>query len=331
MTDFNEYFDGLMEKLGISHVKGSWEDEWIESEGIKLYAPVFTAGEGKPTVVYIPGTSVYALCYVEIMYGLQQEGFNVVGFDPKGQGRSGGGRGDYTIMEHVGNARSACAYARERFKGPVVVMGSSQGGIEAFYLAATDEPVAGCVCHNIADLTDPESVRLTRFGPGKKKGAQAPSTGKTDKKPVPRAAVIAARGAVNMLQAAARITPGAKVPIASYLDLKSEPMRAFGNAWEFLLQDPMALKAITLRAAASLAGTEIPRPIEEIKTPILVLHSSLDHIFPEDYIMTLYNRLTCEKEIKIYPELPHLITIEHVPEILPDVVRWINERVEAIS
>lgn len=313
MSDFQEYFKGMADKLGMSQVLGSWEDEWIESGGIKLYAAVFVAGEKAPTVVFIPGTSVYALCYAEFMYGLMQAGINVVGFDPKGQGQSGGERGDYTVMEHVGNARDCCAYARERFKGPVFVMGSSQGGIEAFYLAATDEAVAGCICHNIADLTDPESVRLTRFGP---------------KEPGSGSGIQATLSKVSMaiLKTMAGLFPRLKVPIASYLDLKSEPMRVFGNAWDFLLQDPLALQHITLRASASLATTPMPRPLAEIKTPVMVLHSSLDHIFPQDYVQRLYDNLTCDKAIKIYPDLHHLITIEHVDRVLPDVVEWIKDR-----
>jgi alpha-beta hydrolase superfamily lysophospholipase len=318
MADLTQYIDDLLDKLGLGHVKGSWEDQWIESGGLRLFAPVWNAGEGKPTVVFIPGTSVYALCYAELLHGLWKEEFNVVSFDPKGQGQSGGERGDYTIMEHVGNARAACAYARERFKGPVFVMGSSQGGIEAFYLAATDEPVAGVICHNIADLPSPDSLRLTRFGPGKKKSAGVAPAHPS------RALTYLSRPMLGFVKAAAAIAPSLKIPIALYLDLRSEPMRVFGNAWEFLLQDPLALTSITLRAFASIAATPLPRPVAEIRTPILVLHSSGDHIFPEDYIVNLYNRLACAKAIKIYPDLPHLITIEHVPRILPDVVQWVR-------
>ncbi len=313
--DLDQYLDNLLQKLGISNLKGSWEDAWIKSDGVTLYAPVFPCEQGKPTVVFIPGTSVYALCYIEFLHGLWEQGFNVVGFDPRGQGQSSGIRGDYTIMEHVADAGAAIEYSRDRFKGEVFVMGSSQGGIEAFYLAAKASPPAdGYICHNIADLEDPDSVRLTRFGP-KKERKQG--------RPLVR---LLTRTAMSAMRAQAKLLPRLKVPIAAYLDLKSEPMRFFENAWNFILQDPLALTSITMRAAASLAGTPLPRPLEEIQGPMLVLHSSLDHIFPQDYILRLYEKLRCEKEMKIYPDLHHLITIEHVELILPDLVKWINER-----
>jgi esterase/lipase len=64
---------------------------------------------------------------------------------------------------------------------------------------------------------------------------------------------------------------------------------------------------------------------EEINGPLLVIHSSEDHIFPEDYVTDIYRRLECDKDIKIY-KAPHLVTIEHVPEILPDIAGWLREK-----
>ncbi|MFO8057131.1 MAG: alpha/beta fold hydrolase [bacterium] len=308
MSGFERYIEGLLDKLGLGHIKGSWEDARIPSGGdTELYAAVFEADAQAPSVVFIPGTSIYALCYAELLYGFYKHGINVVGFDPRGQGRSTGIRGDYTVMDHVEDAGAACAFARERFGGPVYVMGSSQGGIEAFYMAAADGVADGYICHNLAELTSAQSLRLTRFGPA------GPVSGRLKS---------LSPWTISSLRAAARVFPYARVPIASYLDLRKEPMKVFGDAWSFILQDPLALRSITLRAFASIAGTPLPRPVEDIQGPLLVLHSSGDHIFPEDYVMDIYNRLGCEKEIKVY-QAPHLVTIEHVPEILPDLVEWV--------
>jgi alpha-beta hydrolase superfamily lysophospholipase len=313
-SSFAEYFDRLLDKLGLAAVRGTWQEGTIEGERTRLFTVTWAAGWGKPTVVFIPGTAVYALAYGELLHGLWQQGFNVVSFDPRGQGQSGGARGDYTIAEHVRDARTMCRFARERFGGPVFVMGSSQGGIEAFYLAAGDEPVAGCICHNIADLPSPQSLRLTRLGPSRKVAGWGITR-------------IFARISIAMIVLLSRLFPRLPLPIGLYLDLKKEPMRVFGNAWEFIRQDPLCLRSITLRAFASIASTPLPRPLGAITTPILVLHSTGDNIFPQDYIEDLFHQLTCSKALKIYPNRPHLITIEHVPEILPDVAEWIRSRV----
>jgi len=313
--ELKNYFSELMRKLGLSYVEGSFEEQWLESNGLKLYTVVFPSGEGKPTIVFIPGTSVYALCYAELLYGLNQAGINVVSFDPRAQGQSEGKRGDYTIMEHTQDAISVVKYAKERFKGPVFVMGSSQGGIEAFYLALIYDQIDGVICHNLADLGDPESIRLTRFG-----------LKKLPRGKFPKSYALIAQGLMLFTYYLSKIFPLLPIWIPLYLDLKNEPMRVFGNAWNFIKQDPLTLKFITLRAFGSLSHTPLPKPISELKTPILVIHSSLDHIFPEDYILKIYNQLTCEKEIKIYPGIPHLITIEYVPKILPDIIAWIKRQ-----
>ncbi len=318
--DVNRYLSGLLDKLNLGHIKGSWEDRWIESDGVKLYTPVFPSGEGKPTVVFIPGTAVHSFFYAELLHGLWKAGLNVVSLDPRGQGFSGGDRGDYTIMEQVENARTVVDYARSRFKGPVFVMGSSQGGIESFYLAASDNNgIDGAICHNIADLPNPASLRLTRFGPRHKKVGAVPTT----------SMVIMSRVLIGMFAVIAKAFPGLKVPASLYLDLKKEKMRVYGSLWNFMREEPLSLESITLRAFYSIATTPLPRPVAGIKTPVFVLHSSGDNVFPEDYIVDLYNRLTCDKEMKIYPDLPHLITVEYVPTILPDVVRWIQSKTQA--
>jgi len=76
----------------------------------------------------MPGTSAYALIYGEFLKALADRGYNVVGFDPRGHGRSGGERGSYTIPELVSDMKAAVEYAQKRFGDPIVVAGSSQGG-----------------------------------------------------------------------------------------------------------------------------------------------------------------------------------------------------------
>jgi len=220
--------------------------------------------------------------------------------DPRGHGRSEGARGSYTISELVIDTRATVGYARKRFGDPIAVGGSSQGGIVAFYFAATDEPVAGVICHNIADLGDPLSIRLTRN----------PSLSSL-LKPV--------------LKVFAPIFPEMRVPISFYLNLEAEEMRGYGTLKAFVDQDPLVVKSIRLKGLASLASEKLPRPVEQITTPVLVLHSGRDNIFPSDYIEGIYNRLTCKKSLKVYLDLPHLICTEYVSTIIPDVVEWLEE------
>lgn len=300
-AELRTYLEGVAKKRGISvAIYDRFQSDTVVSDGLKLHMDVIELDRGKPVVVFVPGTSVYSLLYSEFMVALADKGYNVVGIDPRGHGRSEGLHGSYTIAELVTDTRAAVGYARKRFNDKIAVAGSSQGGIVAFYVAATDENIAGVVCHNAADLCDPASVRLTRNPTLSRFG-----------KPV--------------LKIFASLMPEMKVPISMYLDLEAEEMRGFGNAKVYLDQDPIAYRAIRLKGLASLASEKLSRPVEQITTPVQILHAGRDNIFPQDYIEYIYNKLTCKKSLKVYPNLPHLILTEHVNLIIPDVVEWLED------
>ena len=124
------------------------------------------------------------------------QGFNVVGFDPRGHGLSSGLRGDYTINEIVDDTLAVVKYARERFGSKVAVAGSSQGGMVAFYAAARDDSIAAAVCHNIADLNGKDNLILSQLRP-------------------PRFMVPLAEFMANLYK-------GFSVPVFLYLDLTQE-------------------------------------------------------------------------------------------------------------
>jgi len=294
------YFEELSKKRGVPNFLDRFEADSATSDGLKIHLDVIEVDRDRPTVIFMPGTNAYALLYGEFLTALADKGYNIVGFDPRGHGRSGGARGSYTLPELVADMRSAVEYARARFGDPIVIAGSSQGGITAFYFAAEGYPIAGAICHNIADLSDPESVRLTRI----------PKLGRLLK---PFVTIFA------------RIFPEIRVPMTFYLDLKAEPVKNMGTAKDVLYQDPLTVPFIRLRGMSSLGSEKLPCPVEEITTPVLVLHAGNDTIFPQDYIEYIYNRLTCKKSLKIYPGLPHYIIVDYIDRILPDIVEWLEE------
>ncbi|MGB1015304.1 MAG: alpha/beta hydrolase, partial [Nannocystaceae bacterium] len=283
-----------------------WFDRFTHSsvranDGTKLALEMITeAGRGRPTVVFMPGTNAYSLLYGEFLLALADAGLNVVGFDPRGHGRSEGQGGSYTLPELVDDFAVVVEHARARMGGPIFAAGSSQGGIAAFYLAASEVEIAGAVCHNAADLSDPSSARLTRF----------PRLGRLFK---------------PALLGLAKILPEVRVPMRAYLDLKKEPVRGMGTAHEVLHQDPLLVPYVRLKTLASLGSAPLARPVEAIETPLLLLQAGADTIFPTDYMTTLFERLTCPKQMHVYPGLPHYLVVDHVETLAADVVRWIGE------
>ena len=292
------YFDGLFELAGLPGVREHIEEDWLENDGLKLHLDLFLSEPSDPALVFFPGTSVYSIFYAEFMHKMRLEGFNVVGIDPRGHGRSEGRRGSYTVSSLLSDAQAAVSYCINRFGDRVAIAGSSQGGIVSFYAAASDRRLKGAVCHNIAVLDDPGSVRLTRN---------------------PRLSLFMKR-----LLPLAHAAPGVRIPVSGYLDLKAEATKLGGNAYEFIKRDPFATTSITLGALASLASTPLPCPPEEIEVPVMVVHGERDNIFPLDYVKKIYDRLTCEKEFLLLKDKPHLVMTDYVDEVIPSVTAWLN-------
>ena len=91
----------------------------------------------------------------------------------------------------VANAVDAVDWAADHLDGPVVLLGSSQGGILAMAVAARSPRLALVVAHNILDPSLPESLAVSRL-PGWLVGAYRPL--------------------LATLRLVARIAPGLPVP-----------------------------------------------------------------------------------------------------------------------
>lgn len=266
----------------------------------RLHLDTIDAGpDARATVVFVPGTNAYALLYGEFLTALADRGINVVGLDPRGHGRSDGARGSYTLSELVEDVGAAVRWA-ERFGAPVYVAGSSQGGIAAFYYAATGASLAGVLCHNIADLDDPRSARCMRH----------PRIG---------AAIRPYMGAF------AKLWPELPIPMRGYLDLAREPVRGAASAAEVLLTDPLTVPFVRLRALASLGHGPTPNPAERIACPVFVLHAERDAIFPEDYVRSVFERIQSEKRMTTYEGLAHYMIVDDVDAFINDVDAFITD------
>ena len=298
--ELEQYFANIAHARGVPPLYQEFRSEKTQSDGIEIHMDIYEVGKEAPTVIFIPGTAVYAMCFVEVLHKIGQAGYNVIGFDPRGHGRSGGIRGDYTITELIRDTQEVIDYAKNRFGGNISLFGSSQGGIVAFYTAALEEErIQSAICQNIADLTRTDTIKLVRF-PGLTKAI----------KPV--------------LMTFSRLFPNADVPILSYLDLEKEKLRYFGDFKKFMKQDPLTNHTVKLKVLKSLMDTELPKPIEEIRAPLMVLQGNKDLIFPVSYTKKLYERLTCPKRLEIFKGLTHSMLVENVDTVAPPILEWLN-------
>ena len=278
------YIESLLGRVGLGELCGSWTEEELDLGDRKLSLYHFKSDPGDPVMVFVPGTSVYALLYTEYMYKLSREGFNVVGLDPRGHGRSSGKRGVYTLGKLAEDAMAVIDYAITTYGDRVAVSGSSQGGMTAFYCAAAEPRLKAAICHNVIAPDEPDNERMTR-------------------RPDLFRPLIPL---LPLLQPAMDSPLGELMtPVSLYLDLKAETSRLIPDVGRFLKEDPLAVNAVSVSALHSLASTPLAKKVEEIETPIMVIHAGRDNIFPEDYVRRVYDRLTCEKELLYLPDAPH--------------------------
>ena len=293
----------MYQRFNISIDTVAHEEIFIEANGGRLHLDVFANSTGSPNLVFIPGTSVYAGIYVELMYAIYQQGFTVVGFDPRGHGQSSGPRGDYAMSTIVDDALAVVNYAQKRFGGRVAVAGSSQGGMAAFYAAARQDPeadtLAAAVCHNIADLNGRDNLILSRF------------------------AVPAWTVPINDLLLS--IYQHFAVPVSLYLDLSKETLVDGTDAATYVREDPLCINWIKLKALRSLMKTPLAKPVGKITVPVMLVHSDEDNIFPQDYVEGIFNRLTCPKEYLLLKGRDHLVMTNHVDEVADPISEWLKK------
>ncbi len=297
-TVIDKFQDKMMARIGLKLGKSVIEEAYVEANGIRLHLDILAAAPEAPVLVFIPGTAVHTRVYIELMHALYRRGITVIGFDPRGHGRSSGTRGDYTINEIVDDTLAVVTYARIRFKGRVAVAGSSQGGIAAFYAAARDPSLAAAVCHNMADLNGRDNLQLARI----KIPAWMVSTN------------------LFLIKFYGRFA----VPISLYLDLSREHLKDGTDAKTYIYEDPLCNTWVTLRALGSLMKTGLARPVEEITVPIMLIHSDGDHIFPQKYVEGIYQRLNCSKAYLLVEGREHLVMTNHVDEVAPSIANWLK-------
>lgn len=301
------YAASLLIRVGMGDLYGTWEEEWLELGDRRLALYHFRSQPGDPAMVFVPGTSVYALLYTEFMHKLSRQGFNVVGFDPRGHGMSSGKRGVYTLGQLAEDALAVIDHAIGTYGDRVAVSGSSQGGMVAFYCAAAEPRLKAAVCHNVIAPDEPDNERMTRR-PGMFKPLM----------PLLPAFKPLMDSPLGELM----------IPVTLYLDLKAEPSRIIPDVLRFLKEDPLALTAVSLRALHSLPTTPMARRVEDIAVPVMVVHAGRDNIFPEDYVRRVYDRLTCEKEFLYLEDKPHLVMTDYVDEIVPPIAAWLAKMME---
>jgi alpha-beta hydrolase superfamily lysophospholipase len=281
----------------------SYEETVIVSAGAPIVLSIWRGDPGAPTVVFLPGTMTHPLFYEEFLNGLNRRGLSVVGVHYQGHGRSPrlGSRLGWANL--VANATDAVDWAADHLGGPVVLLGSSQGGILAMAVAAHYRRLALVVAHNVLDPSLPESLTVSRL---------------------PRWLMGVYRPLLTTLRLGGRIAPELPVPFWAYLDLdrvcgQPDTRRRF-------LTDPLSLRAYPLGFLAELLTADLSGMGDgSIGCPVLVIAGRGDPLFRFDYTRRVFDRIVAPvKELLVFEVDRHLLfneCVELVTDPLVDRIR----------
>jgi alpha-beta hydrolase superfamily lysophospholipase len=267
------------------------DNVWIDVEGLRVHLDLHRSDDPKATIVFQPGSGAHARFYFVLGGLLARRGYHVLSVDRPGHGLSEGPRGDCTVEEAIAAAAAAIDYARSQWPYPVVLMGSSMGGVlTVFGLLRGLQPDLA-VAHNFVYPGKLLSMRLR---------ARWIARHRTRSYPL-----------VKLVHRLEQLSDDPA--ITRYLRRRDDP----GAAWE-----------LTARSVASLFGFSAPAPDRAPET--LVLTGDKDKAIPAwaTRFFTWWSGLPAA-EVTIVPSTGHPLFHDHLDQALPVVSDWLDGRLGA--
>ena len=260
----------------------------------RVHVDVYPAqGTARGTVVFVGGLSNHALGSASFEHELSKRGWNVVGVDLRGHGRSSGRSGDFTIPMMLEDIAAAGAYAKDRFGGAVAVMGSSLGGFYALCAANAIDGFECAVSHWIYLPNEPITKQDARMRP------------------------------VALLLA--KVAPNLRLPtkqVANWDGVCEDP-----KLRQKCFDDPLMAWKYSARALASGFRYDPPRALTDLRIPHLVLIGEQDTMTPMPYTKKIYDQLRGDKEWQVIPNAGHMGgLVEHQGEVLDVVDEYLGRR-----
>ncbi|MBI5118137.1 alpha/beta fold hydrolase [Candidatus Poribacteria bacterium] len=249
------------------------EEHTIQSTGVDIHIDVYPHRKSDaPVVIFNHGAAGYCRLFVQLALSFNEHGYTVVLPDQRGQGLSGGRRGDYTVSECVRNIVDAAHWAKNRFHTPLFIAGGSVGGALTYYAATSGAPADAIACLNLFD-----------FGNG------------TDGIRISRLACLARYSSIIKLLNTGMILlsplAGMRVPfrwMGAFEKLMDERDSVFQGQWD---ADPVPPRLVSIRSLASNLTTAPRIVFENNRLPVLVINQSLDRMVDSDVTRRNYERL----------------------------------------
>ncbi len=264
------------------------ENVWLDHGGLRIHCDLHRATPAKATIVFQPGSGAHARLYFLLGGLLARRGYHVLAVDRPGHGLSAGARGDCTIEEAIAVSGLVVDHARQRFGLPVVLMGSSMGGLLTIFALLTGIAPDCAIAHNFVYPGKLFSMRLRARWIERRRTRPYPLT--------------------ELVHGFERLS--ADPAVSEYLRTRADP----GAAWE-----------LSARSAASLFGFSAPPPRQA--PPTLVITGANDRAIPAwaSRFFTWWSGLP-NVEVVIVPHAGHLLFHDHLDVSVPVIAEWLDAR-----
>jgi alpha-beta hydrolase superfamily lysophospholipase len=274
---------------GVQRGLDTIENVWLDNGEVRIHCDLHRSESPKATVVFQPGSGAHARLYFLLGALFARRGYHELAIDRPGHGLSAGTRGDCTIDEAIAVSGSVIEYARRQFGVPVVLMGSSMGGLLTIFALLKGLAPDLAVAHNFVYPGKLFSMRL-----------RARWIARRRTKPYPLSELV--HGFEKL---------SADPAIAEYLRSQSDP----GAAWQ-----------LSVRSVASLFSFSAPVPTRTPET--LVITGDRDKAIPPwaTRFFTWWSGLS-RYEVMIVPNAGHLLFHDHLDVSVPLIADWLDMRV----
>jgi alpha-beta hydrolase superfamily lysophospholipase len=209
-----------------------------------------------PLMVFLPGLGTYSELYARFLYGVSQQGFEVISLDYPGHGYSGGRRGEYSVTSVQGAVHALL----DRFHADqrkVVLWGYSIGSLLALASAEADERVDQVITQTLI-LGEYPPDWLHQMG-------------------------------WSWLGASAPWFPSGRVSMRSMLDF--DQLIRLHPAKDEILKDPLMIYEYPLSTLNSLFSYRLQRNRDPNAFSIHVFHGDQDEVLPISYTQRLSREL----------------------------------------
>ncbi|MDX2140211.1 MAG: alpha/beta fold hydrolase [Chloroflexota bacterium] len=262
----------------VAQVEALKQDMYIDSTGVRIHMDVYEQKDrNAPVLIFNHGGGGYSRVFAPLALAMYARGYTVVLPDQYGQGYSDGDRGDFTLGQCVQNIVDAARWARARYSGRLFLAGGSVGGGLA-YKAAAGAPCDAVICHNLYNFGSArDSLAVSRFAFA------------SDLPLLPGIFAASTRMMASLL-------PALKLPfmlLGKFESMVDERDTRFFGIWR---DDPLPIKAVSLRYMASTFSTPPAVPYQKNTKRVLVINQKRDKMVSPQVTRRNYERLGGDKQ-----------------------------------